>query len=469
MGKKAAIKKDVIHILYALVDRTGNYSKLAGTSICSLFENTKENVIIHLFHDGSINDKNKGKFRSLTNKYGQKIIFYNVHELLPDVWREAKKIFADALRSSQYTEATMYRLVAAQVLPETVKRLIYIDADTIVHMDIKKLWQEKIGSNGMAAVREKTLLREYGLVPVGGPAEKMYEHMIDAGVNLNTCFNAGILLLDMDKIRSMGNILLSGLRVLAEYPEENRFYDQNILNYYFAKDLTPLPWYYNILQDWERKNAAPREVEGIYHYMGKSLGMNGYDVRDTLYYDYFIKTPWCDGEYICRIHGVMNSVYLQMLGPRLRDMRKLIAIMAVKCPVIAATEECEQFAKKLLAAPDDFDIEKPKKENVHIVSSVEEIEEKEKDDKDVEEKHYDLPKGICYCSLGTEENMNISLPYDINTHFYLVFVKDYKKIKIMFELTGMKEKKDFMSGAFLLVGKSWLKSLIIPNKFFEML
>lgn len=476
MSRYKAGKKTEIHVLYALVDRTGNYSKLAGASICSLFENTKEKVTIHLFHDGSIKDKNEERFLELAATYKQKLILYNVHELLPEVWREAKEIFADALRSAQYTEATMYRLVAPQVLPNSVKRLIYIDADTIVHIDIKRLWDTPLGKNGMGAVRESTLLLHYGMKPVGGSAEKMYEHMGDQGVTLETCFNAGILLIDMEKMRSMGNILLSGLRVLAEYPEENRFYDQNILNYYFAKDLTPLPWYYNILQHWDRKHAEAAEVEGIYHYMGKSLGMNGNDVRDTLFYDYFIKTPWCDGEFLCRIHGVMNQVYMKSMGPRLRDMRRLMSILAVKCPVILATEECEQQAKKLFAAPDDFDIEEPKKEDNEIeAGSVEEIKKIEAERKrkaeeaEKNKKKYELPKGICYCSLGKEESMKLNLPYDIDTHFYIFFVIDYKRVKKLFHQIGLKEREHFMNGAFLLVGKPWLDNLIITNKFFEML
>ena len=59
MGKKQRKNKEEIHVLYALVDRTGNYSKLAGTSICSMWENTKEQVTVHLFHDGSIKDDNE--------------------------------------------------------------------------------------------------------------------------------------------------------------------------------------------------------------------------------------------------------------------------------------------------------------------------------------------------------------------------------------------------------------------------
>ena len=469
MRRNEVGKREEIHVLYALVDRTGNYSKLAGTSICSMWENTREKVTVHLFHDGSIRDKNAENFFNLAKKYGQKLIFYNVHELLPEVWQEAREIFADALKSAQYTEATMYRLVASQILPNSVKRLIYVDSDTIVHIDIKRLWQEKIGKNGLAAVRENDLLNHYGMQAQGEAREPIYKRMEAKGLNLENCFNAGILLMDLEIIRKMGNILLSGLRVLAEYPEENTFYDQNILNYYFAMDLTPLPWYYNILQHWDRQYSLPYEHEGIYHYMGKTLGMNGLDIRDTLYYDYFFKTPWFTGEFYCRTFKVMNEVYLQMIGPKIRDMRLLLSKLSVRCPVIAATKECEQMAKKLFAAPNEFDEPIKKK-----------IDSYESNDEDVEinnmkgeaheaEKKYDLPLGTVFCSLGKEESIKLNLEYDVDKHFYLIFAQNYELVRKMLISVGLKEKEHFMSGAFLQVGKPWLENIIIPNKFFEML
>lgn len=450
------MSREEIQVLYTIMDRTGNYSKLTATSICSLLENTKEKIYIHLFHDGTLNDDNKQKFGKMIRAYKQKIEFYNVHSLLPDTWVKARNIFSDAMNSQQYTEAALYRLVAHQILPYSIKKLIYLDSDTIINMDIKELWKKSLGNTGMGAVREADLLLHYGMKPTGESKEKMYEHMQDVGVNLNTCFNSGVLLIDLDKMRKHGDILLNGLQILAKYPQDNFFYDQNILNYYFAKDLTPLPWNYNILQHWDREHSEPKIVKGIYHYMGKTLDMNGYDVRDTIYYDYFIKTPWCDGEFFCRIHKVMNSVYLQLLGPRIRAMRKLIAILGKKQLVIAYTEENKLLVKKLMSKPDDFDNEESKNS-------------KEKKEMSKIEREYEWPDNIKHCSLGKEENLLINLPYDVDLHLYLLFVKDYNKVKTIFQNAGLKEKEHFMGGGFLLSGKPWLENIIQPNKFFELL
>lgn len=464
-GKQKKKTNKVIQVLYTLMDKKGKYSKLTGTSICSLFVNTRQKVVVHIFHDGSVNDENMARFQALADAYKQQIIFYNLHELMPEVWLEAKSIFAEAMQSVRYTEAAMYRLVAPQVLPENIDRLIYLDSDTIVNMDIRELWEEKIGTNGMAAVRETTMLAHYNKVPVGDTQEPFYNRIEHVG--LENCFNSGVLLMDLTKLRAMGNILLSGLRILAKYPTENNFFDQNILNYYFAKDLTPLSWNYNILMHWDKKFLSPNKPNGILHYMGKTLKMLRNDVRDTLFYDYFLKTPWGNGEFFCRNYDVMNCVYQKMLGPKLRAMRKLAALLAVRCPVITATEECEQQAFRLFSDPDDFDTEESTEKNEVIETINKADEEEEKEVK--EEKKYELPNGAVFCSLGKEDKIELNLPYDIDTHLYLIFSHNYKLIKQKLLAAGLKENEQFMNGAFLLVGKPWLSHIIEPNLFFEML
>lgn len=64
-----------IHIAMYLSDKDGWYSKYTATTIVSVLENTKEEICIHFFHDGTINEK---FFRDIVNRYNQKIIFYKI-------------------------------------------------------------------------------------------------------------------------------------------------------------------------------------------------------------------------------------------------------------------------------------------------------------------------------------------------------------------------------------------------------
>ena len=428
MGKRKTDATDTIHVLYALTDTDGKYSKFAGTSICSLFENTHSKVHVHVFQDGTIRGDNEEKFRLLAQQYHQDITFYNLKKSLAPLWGKAREIYAEAVDSARYTEAALYRLVAHDVLPKEIHRLIYLDADTLVHLDIRELWEEALGESGMGGITEADMLEVYGLFPEGAPQEPVYLRMMSLGLNMQNCFNSGVLLMDLDKLRQKGDILLSGLRFIGQYPGENKFFDQNILNYHFAVNLTHLNRKYNILVHWDRQHIPQikEAVQGIYHYMGHSLGMNGFDARDTLFYDYFLKTPWGNGELFCRINGVMKQVYLKFVGPNLTKMQKLVVALSSRHPVFAVSKECEDEFKKT--------------------------------------------DTIRYLSLGSEkEGLDLTLPYDIEHHMYLLFLKDYNKVRIQLSASGLEEGVHFADGMFLTQGEPWLEKLIDPYLFFSML
>ena len=57
--------KGRIHVCYGMTDNYGTYSKITGTSICSIFENTNEPVSVHIIHDFTLTDRNREKFIEL--------------------------------------------------------------------------------------------------------------------------------------------------------------------------------------------------------------------------------------------------------------------------------------------------------------------------------------------------------------------------------------------------------------------
>ena len=272
----------IIHVCYAIYDATGKFSRITATSICSVFENTQEWVNVHLLHDNTLTREICEKFICLARKYGNHICFYNMEEICADVF--------EALRekglTSRFSPAALYRLLAMKALPTSVKKLIYLDSDIIVNLDICELFQEPVGKNGLAAVSEKALT---------------YDHMVNKAiisegvVPKDRYFNSGVLLLDMDAYRQYPQLLEDGLSFLAEHPAYNCF-DQDILNYYFAKDYRQLDVHYDLFTVAERLWGRKEVVPAIYHYAGEALDLfNAGDVFNQLFAKYFIKTPWFDG------------------------------------------------------------------------------------------------------------------------------------------------------------------------------
>ncbi len=450
-----AADAETIHVLYAIQDKKGTYAKFLGASVGSLLAHTKASVMLHIFHDGALTKESVQRLRQMVRDHGQRIRFYNVRELAADTFRQAEEIFREAMEDARYTEAMFYRLVAPQVLASDIKRCIYLDADTIVHMDIKKLWQEPINACGMAAVRERTLLNHYRAKSVGKTKEAVYERMGEAGVTLANCFNSGVLLMDLDRLRERGDILLPGLRFLAQFPGESKFYDQDILNYYFAKDLTPLSWKYNILLHWDKQFGEPVVTEGIYHFMGHSLEMKENDPRDTLFFDAFLQTPWGNGQFLEHFGTTMEQIYELTLMPWMEQARKVFLVTLTRNPVLAATEELLPALLHLYRHP-----------------LAEHYSEEEKKKKVTPEQAQEFFKseGIPFVYLGSEEKgLSLKLPYDVDTSCYLLFAVDYKKVEGAFLMAGLQRGEQFLNANFLLNGKDWLTHVIQPQKFIETL
>ena len=142
---------NAIHVCYALNDISGSYAKFVGTSMCSLFENTHSQVVIHVLHDDTLTEENK--LIALTDDYSQKICFYNIltNSVIRDFIGKIQQIYLP-----QY-QGMLFRFAIGEFLPYHIERVIYLDADTIVHMDINKLWNADLGNAHIAAVSDSVI------------------------------------------------------------------------------------------------------------------------------------------------------------------------------------------------------------------------------------------------------------------------------------------------------------------------
>ena len=282
---------ETINVSYAIYDKNGSFSKIAGTAMLSLLHNTKSAVCIHLLHDNTLTAENRNKFIKLIRSYGQEISFYNVEELLPGIFEQ----FPDSVR---FSKAALYRLSLNKILPKEIEKIIYLDADTIVTCDISELWNEEIGANGFAVVPEMAIY--YG---------RMVNNAIydDGYVDKNRYFNSGVLLIDLNKFKTFPNLLTDGLKLLRDHPDWP-YYDQDILNYYFAKDSRLLPVRYNLFSALERAYGNYDIKKGIYHYADMNIDIFGAgDPFNREWFRYFIKTPWFDEDMLLNIFSMTRS------------------------------------------------------------------------------------------------------------------------------------------------------------------
>jgi len=403
MSKKHSNR--TVHVSYSLSDKSGLYSKFVGVSMLSMFENTNANVIVHLLHDDTLSDKNRERFQSLAKQYHQKILFYNVLELAKDTWGEAERIHLEGVSSERYTKANMFQFLLPELLPN-VNKVIRLDADTVFNIDVQKLWNEKVDTE-VGAISDYELLSSFGLKMLGidKRCSALYE---ETDATLETAFNAGVTVFRLDLMRkTFDNLLIAGVKLLKEHPKFH-FFDNDILIAFFAKTYTHLPIKYNLRLNYVIQYGKNELTEGIYHYVGRNYSLNVSDVRYKLFLDYLICSPWFDSSVFSSVCKTIQRTNAMKVQRRLQVINFINRVCSTKKRVIVGLSNDEKRIRKELFIADDEPF-------------VEFLLDKEK-----------------------------ILPYPFETHFHLLFLPYYDKIKNILEKMGYEEFVHFANGMELM-------------------
>ena len=213
-------KEESMHIAFSTNDK---FAPHTATAIASLLSNTpsKREINIYIIHS-DMNQKTISDLKLLSDFHSNvyiKIIKIDINEFKSFPIHKGVRAFE-----------TYFRLKLHTLLPE-VEKIIYLDSDIIVCGDIEELWLKEIGKNFILAVEVPTFLHKKRLEGLGMKPESPY-------------FNAGVLLMNLSKIRSSGlykkitPLIEKKLNVLI-------LQDQDILNILTEGQWSPLPLKYN--------------------------------------------------------------------------------------------------------------------------------------------------------------------------------------------------------------------------------
>lgn len=248
-------------------------------------------IIIHILHDNTLTPDNRDKLTYLAAlKYEQIIMFHNVEELCADKIAKIRELIpeVDKIRLSI---GAFYRFFIPYVLPAEVEKAIYCDADIIVNLDLKELWQIELGDKPFGAIPnlfqfadEKVFVER---------TEKFIKLCKDGFVKPEDYFNSGVLLLNLKFMRDAEQTLISEMEFLNEH-NQLQYLDQDILNYCFSTSYLKLPERFNRFVIRARPENEWTIEQKIYHYAGGkwSLGIDLNDPFNRLWWSYFVKTPF---------------------------------------------------------------------------------------------------------------------------------------------------------------------------------
>ena len=288
----------MIHVAYRLWGGDGFYAKMCGTSMLSMFENTKEKVTVHIMHNEHLTPDNRGKFCYIAGQYNQHVEFHNVEEIAGDSLRKFEA--AHPLRSGR--NSSFYPLIVHEVFPN-LDKLIFLGADTIINLDIGELWAYDLSKNkkegyGFGAVQECLNKCPLKWIPL----------VLNNLVNYEDYFIDDVMLMNPAFFRENFEQILNGIKFI--YDNNYYFLEQDALNYLFSKTYLKLPLKFDTIVRNQRLFFPSRQIgKAIYHFAGPKADLNTDDIFNMLYLEYFLKTPWANADMFGNLDKAFRKQY----------------------------------------------------------------------------------------------------------------------------------------------------------------
>lgn len=275
---------DVIHVALAFCDPKGTYCRHAAVVMASIFENTSSKVCVHIIHDDTLQKDNREKLEKLANTYMQYVDFVNVENMFDCDKIDVSKLTADGARG------TLFRLLIPDIINSD--KLIYLDCDIVVNMDISELWRIRMDSYAVAAVRDTASINYISGQYIAWRARQVWRLL---GVVPGEYFNAGVLVMNLVKLRSNYNFLDAVAKFYIKYKKCITFADQDCLNHIFANDKILIDEKYNRI---DSSHVDEDSLEGYIWHMAGEKPWVAYTrpYVDDLYWRYLRLTPYCNDE-----------------------------------------------------------------------------------------------------------------------------------------------------------------------------
>lgn len=203
-----------------------NYIMPTGVLMCSICENNQD-VSFHIVLGGEVYGDNVQKLKDICLKYSAGITFYHLDYSTLDFVP-----FGRAGQPGHVSLATYFRLFLAQLLPDSIDRVIYLDGDIICLKPLRSLWEMELGNHPIAAVTDMDADDPSRYIRLGYSSTNGY-------------FNAGVLLVNLKNWRE--NSYYDQFKEFIEsYPERIVFHDQDVLNAVFSGKILPLDIRFNL-------------------------------------------------------------------------------------------------------------------------------------------------------------------------------------------------------------------------------
>jgi lipopolysaccharide biosynthesis glycosyltransferase len=213
-------------------------------------------------------------------------------------WYNVADKLRDLPTAGRFPSATYHRFLLPALIPQEIRRIIFLDCDTVVLRDLSELYHTNLQGNPIAAVPWEVLghyREEYGQHLRSFPAR------LGLPDNGTPYFYASLLIMDLAAMRHEGTTARLIETVRNTPAEKLLWLDQDALNAALRGRITPLPLEYNIiplfstqLEDESPDARAAYAAPAIIHFAAtKPNILTG--PRNQLEQDFFLywqASPW---------------------------------------------------------------------------------------------------------------------------------------------------------------------------------
>lgn len=219
-----------VETINILCGTDNNYAPYYGIMLTSLFECNKEYAFdVYVFVSGDLSEVNRKKFKKLEQKYGDRIVLMTIDaDRLKDC---PVRELDDSGTCAYLNQTAYYRLLAAELLPASVKKIIYLDGDIVINGDVRPLWNVDLTDKAIACVGDCDVADK--------EIEKRLGYAPDKGY-----FNAGVAVYNLDywrKERVSDRIFA----YIKERKEQLKYMDQDAVNGVLWAEKVLLPERFN--------------------------------------------------------------------------------------------------------------------------------------------------------------------------------------------------------------------------------
>lgn len=261
-----------------LISVNEKYLDKAETMLFSLKRNTKEPIVVYLLNRSLSQDKIKRFGQYLGREGIATLSVVNVDSTFFDTFPLEK----------QFSIETYYRILAQFLLPESLKRVLWLDADIIISKDIEAFYYQSFDGMKYVVCPDRINPNKYYVsweakiqkARLGIPDEQLY-------------FNAGVILINLELLRQeteKEKILQNCL----ELKNKLLYLDQDILNALYVGQVKYAEKIYNY--QLLGINKLPKDDikhVSILHYTGSKKPWDYHYMNNAS--KYYWKARWAQG------------------------------------------------------------------------------------------------------------------------------------------------------------------------------